>query len=127
MKRFLLLLGFLCLALAARAQLTIDIPTTSGRQIPIAIAPMAGESTQPQSVSEVIGSDLARSGLFKLVPASGINPIPTEPSEVNFPDWVGRGADALVIGKVEAQGDGRIEVRFRLFDVGKSSQLASFS
>ena len=126
MKRFLLLVGFLLLALPVRAQLTIDIPTTSGRQIPIAIAPMKGESSQPQSVSEVIASDLARSGLFKLVPASGVSPIPTEPSEVNFPDWGGRGAEALVIGKIEAQGD-RVEVRFRLFDVQKSSQLASLS
>jgi len=127
MKRLLLLIGFLCVALAAHAQLTIDIPTTSGRQIPIAIAPMAGESSQPQSVSEVIASDLSRSGLFKLVSASGVNPVPTEPSEVNFPDWGGRGAEALVIGKIATQGDGRVEVRFRLFDVQKSSQLASFS
>jgi TolB protein len=127
MKRFLLLIAFLCLSAGAGAQLTFDITTSGGKQIPIAIAPMAGESSQPQSISEVIASDLARSGLFKLVPASGVNPIPTEPSEVNFPDWGGRGADALVIGKVEPQGDGRVEVRFRLFDVGKSSQLSSFS
>ena len=52
MKRFFLLVGFLLLALAARAQLTIDITTTGGRQIPIAVVPMSGESAQPQSVSE---------------------------------------------------------------------------
>jgi TolB protein len=127
MKRFLLAVGFLCLALAARAQLQIDITTSGGRQIPIAVAPMAGESAQPQSVSEVIGADLARTGLFKLIPTGGISPIPTEPSEVMFPDWGGRGAEALVIGKIEPQGDGRVEVRFRLFDVQKSSQIASFS
>jgi TolB protein len=127
MKRFLLLVATLCLALAASAQLQFDITTSGGRQIPIAITPMAGESAQPQSVSEVVGADLARTGLFKLVPTAGINPIPTEPSEVNFPDWASRSAEALVIGKVEAQGDGRLEVRFRLFDVQKSAQLASFS
>jgi TolB protein len=127
MKRFLLLLGFLLLALAARAQLTIDITTSGGRQIPIAIVPMAGESAQPQSVSEVVGADLSRTGLFRLVSASGVNPLPTEPSEVNFPDWAARSAEALVIGKIEPQSDGRVEVRFRLFDVQKSAQLASFS
>ena len=37
-----------------------------------------------------------------------------------------RSAEALVIGKVESQGD-RVEVRFRLFDVQKQSQLASYS
>lgn len=127
MKRFLLLLGALLLALGAHAQLTIDITTSGGRQIPIAIMPMAGESAQPQSVSEVVGADLARTGLFRLVNTIGISPIPTEPSEVNFADWTARAADALVIGKMAPQADGRVEVRFRLFDVQKQAQLASYS
>jgi TolB protein len=129
MKRFAPWSGFLLLALAlvARAQLTIDITTSGGRQIPIAVVPMAGESAQPQSVSEVVAADLARTGLFKLVSASGINPLPTEPSEVNFSDWQARAAEALVIGKIDPMADGRVEVRFRLFDVQKSGQLASFS
>ena len=127
MKRLFLLLGFLWLALAAHAQLTIDFTTSGGRQVPIAITPMAGESAQPQSVTEVVGADLSRTGLFKLVNTSGVSPLPTEPSEVNFPDWTSRGAEALVIGKIEPQSDGRVEVRFRLFDVAKNSQLASYS
>jgi TolB protein len=127
MKRLFLLFGLLCIALVARAQLTIDITTSGGRQIPIAIAPMAGESAQPQSVSDVVAADLSRTGLFKMVGTSGLSPLPTEPSEVNFPDWTSRGAEALVIGKIEAQSDGRVEVRFRLFDVQKTSQLASYS
>lgn len=88
---------------------------------------MAGEGSQPQSVSEVVGADLARTGLFRLVNTVGISPVPTEPSQVNFGDWTARSAEALVIGKVEAQGEGRVEVRFRLFDVQKQAQLASYS
>ncbi len=127
LNRALLLAAGLLLALAARAQLTIDITTSGGRQIPIAIAPFAGESAQPQSVTEVVGADLARTGLFRLVNTAGLNPLPTEPSEVNFPDWNARAAEALVIGKIDPQPDGRVEVRFRLFDVVKQSQLASYS
>ena len=127
MKRTILFLGALLFTLATHAQLTIDITTSGGRQIPIAVMPLAGESSQPQSVSEVVGADLARTGLFRLVNTVGISPIPTEPSEVNFPDWTARTAEALVIGKVEAQGEGRVEVRFRLFDVQKQAQLASYS
>jgi TolB protein len=127
MNRLLLAAGILLVAFAAPAQLTIDITTSGGRQIPIALTTMAGESAQPQSVSEVIAADLSRTGLFKLVNATGINPLPSEPSEVNFGDWSGRGAEALVIGKIEPQSDGRVEVRFRLFDVQKTSQLASYS
>ena len=126
MKRILVFLGAALFALGAHAQLTIDITTSGGRQIPIAVMPLRGESTQPQSVSEVVGADLARTGLFRLVNTVGISPTPTEPSEVNFGDWTARSAEALVIGKVEAQGD-RVEVRFRLFDVQKQSQLASYS
>ena len=127
MKRPLLFRGVMLAALCAQAQLTIDITTSGGRQIPIAVMPMAGESSQPQSVSEVVAADLSRTGLFKLVNSGGILPLPTEPSEVNFGDWTGRGAEALVIGKIEAQGEGRVEVRFRLFDVQKQSQLASYA
>ena len=127
MKRVILFVGAFLLACSAWAQLTIDITTSGGRQIPIAVMPMAGESSQSQSVSEVVAADLARTGLFKLLPTGGITPLPTEPSEVNFPDWTGRGAEALVIGKVEPASDGRVEVRYRLFEVGKQSQLASYT
>jgi len=75
----------------------------------------------------VVRADLGRTGLFGLVNTVGISPLPTEPSEVAFPDWTARTAEALVIGKVEALPDGRVEVRFRLFDVAKQSQLASYS
>ena len=119
----------LCLFLAAfdaSAQLTIDITTSAGRQIPLAIVPFGNENVN-QNVTTVIGADLARSGLFKLVAMNGVTPLPTEPSQINFPEWSGRGAEALVIGTMLAQPDGRIEVRFRLFDVARQVQLASFS
>jgi TolB protein len=127
MKRFLLAVLLAAAALAASAQLTIDITTSGGRQIPVAILAFAGEAAQPQPVSTVVGADLARTGLFRLVNTVGVSPLPTEPSEVNFVDWQARSSEALVIGKVEPQPDGRVEVRFRLFDVQKQSQLASFS
>ncbi|MGZ5040908.1 MAG: Tol-Pal system beta propeller repeat protein TolB, partial [Usitatibacter sp.] len=127
MIRRVLFVGALLLSLGARAQLTIDITTSVGRQIPIAIAPMAGDTAQPQSVSEVVSADLTRTGLFRAVNTAGVSPLPTEPSEVNFPDWASRSAEALVIGKVEPVSEGRVEVRFRLFDVQKASQLASYS
>lgn len=127
MRKLLFAVVIACAALVARAQLTIDITTSGGRQIPIAILPFAGETAQPQAVSPVIGADLARTGLFRLVNAVGVSPLPTEPSEVNFVDWQARAAEALVIGKIEPHPGGRVEVRFRLFDVQKQSQLASFS
>jgi TolB protein len=127
MKRLLLLLGTSLVGLCAHAQLTIDITTSGGRQVPVAVMPMAGDTSQPQSVSEVVAADLGRTGLFRLVNTAGVTPLPTEPSEVNFGDWTQRNAEALVIGKIEPVSEGRVEVRFRLFDVQKQAQLASYS
>src|SRR5215470_9927802 len=110
MRRAFLALVFLFAAFGANAQLTIDITTSGGRQVPIAITPMAGEAAQPQSVSEVVGADLSRTGLFRLVNTSGVTPLPTEPSEVNFADWSAKSAEALVIGKIEPSSEGRVEV-----------------
>ena len=41
--------------------------------------------------------------------------------------WRGKGAEALVVGQVVALPDGRFEVRFRLLDAVKQTQLAGYS
>lgn len=120
-----LLLASLLVSSKAGAQLTIDITTSAGKQIPVAIVPFGNENPS-QNVTQVVGADLTRSGLFKLVGVNG-GPQPTEPSQVNFGDWTGRGAEALVIGSMINMPDGRIDVRFRLFDVARQLQLSSYS
>ncbi|MEW5710639.1 MAG: Tol-Pal system beta propeller repeat protein TolB [Pseudomonadota bacterium] len=130
--RSILLLGRLALlallvaaSLPARANLTIEIIGGGATQIPIAVVPFAREPILPQSVTEVVGADLARSGLFRLVPPG--NNRPSEPSEVLYPEWQSRGAEALVIGSVAPLQDGRFEIRFRLLDVLKQQQIAGFT
>lgn len=109
------------------AVLTIEIIGGGATQIPVAIVPLAGEQGLPQSITAVVGADLARSGLFKLVDTGGINPLPMEPSEIRYGDWKARGADAMVIGSVRLLPEAKLEVRFRLMDVAKQTQLAGFS
>jgi TolB protein len=116
----------LCLAPAAHSALTIEIVGAGANQIPIAIAPFRSEEGTPQQLTPIIAADLTRSGVFKTVDAGGITPIPSEPEQVNYPQWKARGADALVIGTVSPMGDGRYDVRFRLMDVAKGTQLAGF-
>jgi len=117
----------LLLVVPSHAALTIEITGGSGNQIPLAIVPFAAENTLPQSLTGVVGADLARSGLFKLVDPGSVQPQPHEPTDVRYSDWKGRGADALVIGSAAPRPDGRIDVHFRLMDVAKQSQLAGFS
>jgi TolB protein len=132
LRLLLPLLGALAVALglasgSARAQLTIEIIGGGGTTIPIAIVPFAGEANYPYPLTEIVGADLARSGLFKLVDPAGINPRPARAEDVRFGDWAGRGADAVVVGSVTPQSDGRVEVRFFLLDAVKQAQLAGVS
>ncbi|OGT04238.1 MAG: Tol-Pal system beta propeller repeat protein TolB [Gallionellales bacterium RBG_16_57_15] len=114
--------GLLLLAQAsmANAVLTIEIIGAGEHQIPVSIVPFGGDDKIAQSINEVVTGDLQRSGLFRLVDPTGKSP--HVPAEVSYPDWEVRGAEALAIGTVAAQG-GRIEARFRLLDVVKQTEL----
>jgi len=112
---------------AARAQLTIETIGAGSTQFPIAVVPFRAEGGLPQQLTPVISADLARTGLFRTVDAGGLNPPPHEPQDVNYPTWRARGADAVVIGAVAPLPDGRYDVRFRLMDVAKQTQLAGFA
>ncbi len=112
-------------ASTARAQLIIDVTTSAGRQIPIAIAPFANEVTAPQNITPIIAGNLSRTGLFKMVNTTGVSPIPSEPAQVNFADWSGRAAEALVIGSITPRPDGKFDVHYRLLDVAKQSVLST--
>jgi TolB protein len=118
----------LLLALAAgpaAAQLSIEITGGGTNQIPIAVAPFAGESALPQSITDVIDADLARSGRFKTIYTGPQNL--NESSPVDFATWRGRNADALAVGGVYPLPNGRNEVRFRLYDVPKQVSLGGLA
>ena len=121
-------LALLCWLIAglARAQLTIEIVGGGATTIPIAIVPFASDA-YPLSTTAVVSADLARSGLFKVVDAGGVVPRPSRTEEVRYGDWTSRGADAVVVGSMTPQPDGRIEVRFALLDTVKQGQLAAFT
>ena len=117
---------FLWLAGAnAYATLNIEIFGGGATQIPIAIVPFAGEEKLTQSITPVVAADLQRSGLFRLVDPAGLRP--HERVEVSYPDWVNRGAGALVIGSATILGGGQVSIRFHLLDVAKQEQLASYA
>ena len=117
------LVGLLLLVQAsmASAVLSFEIIGAGEHQIPIALVPFGGDDKLAQSLQEVVLGDLQRSGLFRPIDPAGKSP--HELSEVNYADWQVRGAEALVIGTVTAQANGRIEARFRLLDAVKQVQL----
>ena len=109
----------LCTVLPAQAALDIEIIGAGEHQIPISIVPFAGEDKLTQQISAVIASDLKRSGLFRLIDPAG--KAPHEIRDVMYGDWAD--ADALTIGSAMVLADGRVEVKFRLLDTHKQSQL----
>jgi TolB protein len=121
------LLFFLACAREASAQLTIEIIGGGANQIPVTILPFAGEETLVQRTSQIVAADLQRSGMFRLGSVGSVRPFPTEPSDINYRYWKNEGAEALVIGSVIEKADGHAEVRFRMMDVGKQSQILGFS
>ena len=117
------MLGVLLLASAsvASAALNIEIIGAGENQIPVSVVPFGGDEKLGLAINEVVSGDLQRTGLFRLVDTTGKSP--HQPAEVNYGDWQVRGTEALVIGTVGVQANGRIEARFRLLDVVKQVEL----
>ena len=87
----------------------------------------ANESQAGRDIAGVVSADLERSGLFRpLDPRSFIQNISATDAQPRFPDWRQINAQALVTGSVKTQGDGRLRVEFRLWDVFAEQQLAGF-
>ena len=76
-----------------------------------------------RNVSQIIASNLQRSGLFAPIdPAAYLEKISTIDTLPRFADWRQINAQALVTGRV-TQADGRLKVEFRLWDVFAGQQL----
>lgn len=132
MFRAVVLLPLYCLVLlsasfSARATMEIQVFGGAADKIAVAMVPFQTAPGQPMpALTQIAGDDLNRSGQFKMVDVSGTQH-PVEPAQVDYNVWRGRGAEAIVIGQVLALPGGRFDVRFRLLDVVKQTQLTGFS
>jgi TolB protein len=131
-RRLLALGGAASVALLARpaaAQTRIDV--TQGNVAPLIIAipdfvgGTPGDTEVARGISQVITANLRRSGLFAPIdPAAFIEKITSFDTFPRFPDWKAINAQALITGRVTRQGDGRLKVEFRLWDVSSGQQLS---
>ena len=124
-KRLLLVLFLFLSSLTARAELTVEIVGGAAQQIPIAIVPFSAPAAlaSQDNIATVIGTDLQRSGLFRVLETRGVPTQPHTLTEVKYADWSAIQAQALTIGTVESLPGGRLKVSFRLLDVLKQNQL----
>lgn len=109
---------------ASRAEpLVVEVVGAGARQIPVAVAPLSSEPLLPESITDVVSADLARSGLFRMIDASAISPRPAELAQLNVAEWRGQGADAMLIGRVVPAPGGKWEIQVRLVDLAAGRQL----
>ncbi len=130
-----LTLATLCVAVTppATAQertgpLRIEITEGVIEPLPFAVPSFIAENPAAQeyadNIARVIAADLSGTGLFREIPRDAfISQINSFDSTIQYPDWKAINAQAVVTGAVSAAGDGKITVKFRLFDVFAESQM----
>ena len=108
---------------AARADIVVNVDQGVTQPLPIAIPAFSGSSVGGQ-VSQVVTADLQRSGLFKpLDPNTFLQKQIDVNLQPQFDQWKTISAQALVTGQVTNDGEGRLRVDFRLWDVYAGEQL----
>jgi len=111
-------------AAPAWGQFRLDVSGVGATQQPLAIAAFRDEDKAGLAVSQILRADLERSGLFRVLGAPG------GLDELARPDYAAlraQGADALVAGSVQRLADGRVDARFRLWDLVKGEPLLAGS
>ncbi len=118
------LLGATAATLAAPtwAQFRVEISGVGATQVPIAVQKFRDEDKTPQPTSAIVRADLERSGLFRMVDGG---PALDETSQPNMSEWRSKAADALLAGSASRLADGRIDVRFKLWDVVKGVEIGA--
>lgn len=126
--------AFALIGAAATAQTSddgaLEITVAGGEFQPIPVAAPAflstgGEAaTLAQQIRDVAMNNLTGSGLFRVIPQeSYIEAITDFDVEPRYADWQAINADALVTAVASIEADGRLLVKFRLFDSFAAGQL----
>jgi TolB protein len=114
----------------AAAQLKLDVTQGNIRPIPIAIPDFIAEPGVPdpgmgRNVTQIIASNLRRSGLFAPIDqAAYVERVTDFNRTPQFASWRQINADAVVIGRLERQANGNVVAQFRLWDVTAGQQIA---
>ncbi len=137
MVRLLLAVAALALAGPVLAQsggdrppLRIEITEGVIEPLPIALPRFVPETPEAEAlaadITAVIADNLTGSGLFREIPREAhISRIAEFGAPIAFRDWTAINAQALLTGSVATTGDGRLVVKFRLYDVFAQAELGA--
>ncbi|CAA0078932.1 Protein TolB [BD1-7 clade bacterium] len=111
----------------AHAQLTIEITKGIDDPTPIAISPFSweGQGVLSENISDIVETDLGRSGMFDLMPRENMLSRPDRPQNVFFRDWRALGRDYLLIGRIipVPNDANKIKVTYHLYDIIRQKVL----
>ena len=130
MRKLLVIFSLVSLLLTAAAQAELTIEITEGiKRRPVAVVPFGWQGNSPDmplNITQVISSDLVRSGRFSTIPVGDMLQQPTSGVDMDFDDWSILGVEAVVVGKVTQSGENAYNVQFQLFDVFGRDQLLGY-
>ncbi len=108
---------------------TIIIDQGVDDPIRVAIVPFAVSTdlAEQEKLSKLIGFDLARSGQFDPIASENMLSYPSAEEDVFFRDWRILQAAYLVIGQVQSNAIGQIQISYQLFDIATQTRLQSAS
>ena len=125
-----LLAAAIGLAQPALAQGPLRIEITEGviEPLPFAVPQFLAETPAAaqlaQQITQVVAADLTGTGLFREIPASAhISSVTNFDAPVQYADWKAINAQALITGSVGLASNGRLTVKFRVFDVFSDQPL----
>ena len=114
-------------SLAVSEEIKLDFVISDGLDSarPVAVLPFSwkGTAVEPsQDAGAVIGSDLRRSGRFNPMARHLLVQQVDKYADVNIELWREKGIEAVVVGSIEEQVDGRLKVSYDLVDVFQRAQ-----
>ena len=115
------------MSITANAEIRVDISRGNVDPVPTAVSDLYGEgglSAFGIRISNVISSNLDRSGLFRAVDKKSFIQSPEALLSLpRFSDWRLIKSQLLISGSVKAEGNGGILVSVRLWDVVTEKQM----
>ena len=107
----------------ASADIVINVDQGATQPLPIAIPAFTG-AAEASRISQVVGADLQRSGLFRALDPAGFPALgPDMNVNPGFDAWKAISAQGLLVGQVSIDGAGRLRADVRLWDVYAGDSL----
>lgn len=117
-RHYSILLIVLLIAKSAHGELVIRVTEGNDQPTVIALSPFDLNGIKvDDDITNIVESDLRRSGLFRLIPQQDMLAFPSNSSDVYYRDWRLLGAEYLVVGSMSVLPDRRYELEFSLLSI----------